>query len=100
MYELLLALLVALNAADVYTTHRGLTSDSAIKEKNGIIRWFIEECGLTVGLILPKLLFFVMVFTLAEDHWVWLTTFAVLDVFYASLVWNNVKVLRRNGVEL
>lgn len=100
MYELLLALLVAFNAADVYTTHRGLESDSKIKEKNGIIRWFIEECGLTVGLILPKFLFFVLVFALAENDWVWITTFAVLDVFYAWLVWNNVKVLKRNGIEL
>lgn len=100
MFEILLGLLIALNAADVYTTYRGLTGSTKITEQNGLIQWFIDECGLTIGLILPKFLFFVLVFAFAENDLVWLSTFAVLDVFYVWLVWNNYKVLKRNGISL
>lgn len=100
MYDILVLLLVAVNAADVYTTYRALSSDVGITEANPIVNKAVEEFGLQWGLVLPKMVFFACWFGFAVESAVWSAVAIVLIAVYSKVVYRNYQILRNNGVSL
>jgi len=84
----LLALLAALQVADVWTTRRILLAGG--KEMNPVVRWLIGRFGLLPALLMSK----AAVLALAAAFllpYPWLL--GGLCVFYAGIIWYNAKSL-------
>jgi len=84
----LIALLAALQAADIYTTRRILLAGG--KEMNPAVRWLIGRFGILPALLMSK----AAVLALAAAFMTpfpWLL--GGLCVFYAGIIWYNGKSL-------
>ena len=84
----LIAILAALQVADIYTTRRILLAGG--KEMNPTVRWLIGRFGIMPALLMSK----AAVLALAAAFVIpfpWLL--GGLCVFYAGIIWYNVKSL-------
>lgn len=93
MEKLLLALLMALQIADVCTTYF-VISRGIGHEANPIMLWMLDSFGLLPGLLIPKaaMLSLVGLYLLAYP-----VALALLCLGYAIVVYRNVKVIRAGG---
>jgi hypothetical protein len=79
------AVLVLLQALDVITTYRLITSGLG-RERNRVIGWLIAHLGLKAGLVLPKIVFVVLAWCFLLEH---LDLLFLLCAVYAGIVaWN------------
>lgn len=86
----LLAILIALNIADVYLTLRILKQGGV--EKNPFLKYFIEHYGEPEALVGIKVVIFL--FLLAVwSHVTW-HLLVGLNLFYVWVVWHNWKQLK------
>ena len=84
----LLALLAALQLADIYTTRRILLAGG--KEMNPAVRWLIGRFGIMPALLVSKAAMLVLATAFLLPYpW----ALGGLCVFYAGIIWYNVKSL-------
>lgn len=85
----LFAAFVALQIADVYSTHRALQR-SGVMEANYIVRWLMDQLGELPGLALPKVLYCIVLWLALPYFPAWLL--AALVALYALVVASNWQV--------
>ena len=87
---ILLAIFIALQAGDFYTTYTILKTGKG-HEANPLLAWVFDRIGYVLGLVLFKGLCIVIGFMLLP-YWYAL---AFLDALYVWVVYNNYKVLTK-----
>lgn len=88
---MLIAILIALQIADIATTYLALTRAGA-REANPVVAWFIARLGLLPGLIIAKIVLVVPVIALGAKMPAVLISGIAL---YAAVIVNNLIVVRR-----
>ena len=86
---ILLAIFIALQAGDFYTTYTIIKTGKG-HEANPILAWIFSKIGYSTGLAIVKGTAIVIGFLLLQ-YWYAL---AILDILYVWVVYNNFKVLR------
>ena len=100
MATYLVYLIIALQIADIVTTHLALTSGKGT-EGNGLLAWLMVRIGVLPTLVLTKGLLFGWVLGWAyllpeiSVHPVWLAALGVMAVGYLFVIVSNLRVLTR-----
>jgi hypothetical protein len=84
---LAIAILAALQVADIYTTHRVLANGG--RELNPLLAKLFARFGILQMLIPLKLSFLALAYLYIPEGWVW-----GLSALYALIVANNVRQMR------
>ena len=90
---ILLAIFIALQAGDFYTTYTILKNRTG-REANPILRWVFEKIGFTAGLAIFKGLA-VAVGVYAAQFWSGYYVLIPAVALYSWVVYNNYKVLTK-----
>ena len=89
---LLLAIFIALQAGDFYTTY-SIIKNGKGREANPILAWVFDRIGYVVGLAIFKGLA-VVIGIYAATFWNGFYILIPCIVLYTWVVWNNYKVLK------
>ena len=100
LYTAMLCLFIVLNLADAYVTVKGIEGSDRIKEKNPLAKKLMDLFGLRAGAYGLKIVGLTLFVIFSYDTPAWIYFFLFFNAYYAWLVWNNIQVLKRNGVEL
>jgi hypothetical protein len=90
---ILLAIFIALQAGDFYTTYAILKNRTG-REANPILAWVFDRIGYVAGLAIFKGLA-VAVGVYAAQFWNGYYVLAPMVALYAWVVWNNYKVMTK-----
>jgi hypothetical protein len=90
---ILLAVFIALQAGDFYTTYTILKNGKG-REGNPILAWVFDRIGYTTGLVIFKGLC-VAVGVYAAQFWNGFYILVPCIALYTWVVWNNYKVLTK-----
>ena len=90
---ILLAVFIALQAGDFYTTYTILKTGKGY-EANPILRWVFDKIGYTIGLIIVKGLA-IALGIYAAQFWNGFYILVPAIALYTWVVWNNYKVLTK-----
>ena len=89
---ILLAIFIALQAGDFYTTYTILKTGKGY-EANPILRWVFDKIGYVTGLTIVKGLA-IAVGVYAAQFWNGYYVLAPMVALYTWVVWNNFNVLK------